>query len=94
MRHTQTQFETANASRYLQQLCKHFGHKCPVEFTPTEGHIELPFGRCELQADAHRLEIKGAAEDGLLDRFEQVVGDHFARFAFRENPNLSWTRIP
>ncbi|TIT63197.1 MAG: DUF2218 domain-containing protein, partial [Mesorhizobium sp.] len=28
---------TAHASRYLQQLCKHWAHKFPVEFDPNHG---------------------------------------------------------
>ncbi len=27
--------QTEYASRYLQQLCKHFAHKTPAEFTKT-----------------------------------------------------------
>lgn len=41
---------TSCASSYLQQLCKHFGHKVPVEFTPQTGTITLPFGTCLLNA--------------------------------------------
>ena len=33
---------TTNASRYLQQLAKHWSHKFPVEFTPTDGSITFP----------------------------------------------------
>lgn len=37
--------ETANASKYLQQLCKHFAHKVEVRFDETEGHCALPPAR-------------------------------------------------
>ncbi len=35
---------TAYASRYLQQLCKHWAHKFPVEFDPNHGTIDLSHG--------------------------------------------------
>ena len=34
---------TAKASGYLQQLCKHFGHKIKVEFTPETGSLKFDF---------------------------------------------------
>ena len=35
---------TASASRYLQQLCKHWSHKFAVVFDAQHGHIPLPMG--------------------------------------------------
>lgn len=81
---------TANASRYLQQLCKHFGHKVEVAFTETEGSIALPFGTCRLAADAETLSLTVEGEQGDIARLEKVIGDHLARFAFRETPEITW----
>jgi len=83
--------ETQNASRYLQQLCKHWSHKFTVDFTPTEGHIEFGDGRrVDLRADetALSVEVDSAAD---IQRLEQVVADHIVRFAFREELNFVWT---
>ncbi len=33
---------TPSASRYLQQLCKHWSHKLAVAFTANEGTILFP----------------------------------------------------
>ena len=33
---------TENASRYLQQLCKHWQHNLQVEFTPEHGTVRFP----------------------------------------------------
>lgn len=82
--------QTARASGYLQQLCKHFGHKVPVDFTPESGRIELPFGICTLQADDGLLTMTVESETADIPRLEKVIGDHLARFAFRENPSLVW----
>lgn len=82
--------QTTNASRYLQQLCKHFGHKVPVEFTPEAGTVTLPFGTCTLAATADQLTLTNEGQD--LSRMEQFIGDHLLRFAFRENLTLAWQR--
>ncbi|MCR8724722.1 DUF2218 domain-containing protein [Frigidibacter sp. ROC022] len=78
------------ASSYLQQLCKHFGHKVPVEFTPEAGEITLPFGGCTLRADGSTLTLTVSGAETDLDRLQKVIGDHLARFAFRETPVLDW----
>ena len=75
---------TAHASRYLQQLAKHWAHKFKVEATPREAVIELPLGRCALKASAEALEVElsEATDPAQLERFETVVADHVHRFSF------------
>ncbi|MFN3172294.1 MAG: DUF2218 domain-containing protein [Hyphomicrobiales bacterium] len=83
---------TQNASRYLQQLCKHFSHKVEVQFTPEAGTVALPFGTCRLSADAEKLVLTGSSEKSNLPKLERFLGNHLARFAFRENPTITWQR--
>ena len=83
--------KTPNASRYLQQLCKHFGHKVPVEFTPSMGHVQLPFGECRLTADATALSMEVEGDADTIDKLERFLGAHLERFAFRETPTITWT---
>lgn len=84
---------TEHASRYLQQLCKHWAHKFPVEFDPTHGEIELSLGRTVMDADAGALHIAVKAPDAAsLERLESVVADHIRRFAFREELAFGWKR--
>jgi len=90
MPHSTATIETPNASRYLQQLCKHFGHKVPVDYTTEAGSITLPFGTCALAASDTALALDASGQD--LARIEQVIGDHLMRFAFREAPALAWHR--
>ncbi|CAH1688150.1 conserved hypothetical protein [Hyphomicrobiales bacterium] len=86
-----TEVSTTAASRYLQQLCKHWSHKFPVTFTKSHGDIALPFGRCILDADDVCLTIRLLPEAGADgQRFRQVVQDHIARFAFRETLLFDW----
>lgn len=88
-----TFFKTENAERYLGTLCKHFGHKVPVTFETGSGHIELPFGQCDLRADTDGLALTAEAKDKTgLDKTIQVITSHLERFAFRENPDLTWNR--
>ena len=76
---------TAHASRYLQQLCKHWSHKFEVSFDPARGSIALPFGTTTLDAGADALAIRVELnEDADPDRAKSVIADHLNRFAFRE----------
>lgn len=83
---------TSNASRYLQQLCKHWAHKFEVRFTPEVGDIVLPLGRITLKADADRLIVMLYPREGAdLAKFKHVVEDHLDRFAHKEAPlEYSW----
>jgi hypothetical protein len=84
---------TAHGSRYLQQLSKHWSHKFPVEFTPTEATIDLPLGRCALKADGAALEVElSGAPETDFDRFERVVAEHLQRFGHRETLAFAWRR--
>jgi hypothetical protein len=90
---SQADVATEHASRYLQQLCKHWAHKFPVEFDPRHGEIELSLGRTVMDADAAILRIAVTAPDpASLDRLEAVVADHIRRFAFREELAFDWKR--
>ncbi|MEP0315620.1 DUF2218 domain-containing protein [Hyphomonas sp.] len=90
----QTTFQTERASQYLASLCKHFGHKVPVQYDAETGQITLPFGRCDLRASEAGLALTALADNRSdLDRTVQVISSHLERFAFRENPDLDW-RFP
>ncbi len=76
---------TTHASRYLQQLCKHWSHKFDVTFDATTGHIPLPLGSADLAAGDMALTVTcEVPADGDLDRMQTVVAEHLNRFAFRE----------
>ena len=92
-----SQVATANGSRYLQQLCKHWGHNLAVDFTADAGTVTFPRnargadwpGDARLILRAHdgalecRLEASAA---GQLDALKGAVARHLDRFAFREAP--------
>ncbi len=85
------QIPTAHASRYLQQLCKHWSHKFQVEFTPEHGRIEMSAAVCTLEAEPDVLTLRLEAAPDDIERMEDVVARHLQRFAFREELQFAWT---
>jgi hypothetical protein len=103
MSHSSTvRVPTAHASRYLQQLCKHWSHNLAVEFDETKGAVTFPRnargadwpGDATLALQAHDdgLECRlDASADGQLEALKGAVSRHVDRFAFREAPlAFSW----
>jgi hypothetical protein len=87
---------THSASRYLQQLAKHWSHKMEVSFSEQEATIAFPDGATlELRADSETLDVRLAVpEDGDVVRMEEVVASHLDRFAFREAPlTFDWRDV-
>ncbi len=89
---------TETPGRYIAQLCKHFAHKIPAESDApgseaTRGRIEFPdAGVCTLRAEPASLEMELTARDReTLQRLEDVVARHLARFAWREPPTVRWS---
>ncbi len=92
MTHSTAAVATPFASRYLQQLCKHFAHRIPVTFSKTEGRMEFEGNTCLLNADGDVLNISiEAADTTALERLQGVVARHLDRFAFRDKPEVTWS---
>lgn len=88
---------TARASRYLQQLCKHWSHNLPVEFTAEQGSIVSPWdirgqsfpgdAVVTLKAQESALEVAvDASAPDQLEGLKGAVARHLDRFGFREAP--------
>ena len=88
---SKTIIPTEQASRYLQQLCKHFAHKLPATFDEQLGQIVFSIGECRLAATEGvlrlSLESPNAAE---MPQLQDVVERHLVRFAFREELKMDW----
>lgn len=88
---------TANGSKYLQQLCKHWSHNLSVEFSAEKGVVVFPKDArgadfpddagvtFTAQAETLLVRIEASVEE-QLDRLKEVVARHLDRFAFREAP--------
>ncbi|CAN5178550.1 DUF2218 domain-containing protein [soil metagenome] len=85
---------TDKASRYLQQLAKHFAHKLPVTFDPQQGKISFSVGDCDMIATEVQLVLTLTSPDAeSLAQLENVVERHLVRFAFREELTLDWQPV-
>lgn len=84
---------TDHASRYLQQLCKHWSHRFDVEFNEATGKVPFsPEASLGLAASATSLIMTLSVEKSEdLERMQAVVADHLKRFAFREELDVAWT---
>ena len=77
---------TENASRYLQQLSKHWAHKFDVNYSETKSRIDLPLGELNMQADETALGLEVTADNSdSLDQLCDVIERHLDRFAHRES---------
>ncbi len=88
---------TDSASKYLQQLCKHWQHNLQVEFTPENGTVIFPKDARGADYPGDAVVTFNAVEDGLdlridassdeqLQGLKGAVERHLDRFAFREAP--------
>ena len=88
---------TANASKYLQQLCKHWQHNLTVDFSADRGTVVFPKdargadwpGDALVTIDARpdALDVRiDASVEGQLEGLKGAVARHLYRFAFREAP--------
>ena len=83
---------TEVARKYRQQLCKHFAHKVDVDYDPSNGRIDFPFGVCVLEAGERLLSMRCEAPDEEADRrMRSVLAVHLECFAWREKVLVSWT---
>ncbi len=86
-------YKTENASKYLQQLCKHFGHKIDVEYDAEKGHAVFEMGTAFMTADSEGLTITSeVADQEAVAAVHGVIDSHLKKFAFRETVNaMTWT---
>ncbi|WP_333826381.1 DUF2218 domain-containing protein [Pararhodobacter sp.] len=85
-------FATQNASRFLQQLCKHFAHKLEVTFDEHSGAFQLSESPVSLTADPAGLHVTLTAPGPreVIDA-RYVIDKHLVIFAWREGfTGMDW----
>ena len=92
-----TEVPTTSASKYLQQLCKHWADNPEVKFTPKQGTVTFHKDAREANHPGDGLATFTAAEASLamridatseaqLEGLKGAAARHLDRFAFREAP--------
>jgi hypothetical protein len=77
---------TANAGKYMQQLCKHWSYKLEVDLSEQRGVVKFPTAIATFDAGADALRVTIEGEENEVERMKGVVASHLDRFAFREAP--------
>jgi len=91
------QVPTASASRYLQQVCKHWSHNLAVTFDEHQGQVVFPRDARGASWPADAVVTFTAGPEALTctiaasaaeqrDGLKGAVARHLDRFAFREAP--------
>lgn len=90
---TRADVELSDPRLYMIRLCKHFAHKLDVDVGENSATISSPFGFCTLTAGDTKLSIVASevAPDQCSD-VEHFIADHLKRFAYREEPEINWSR--
>lgn len=85
-------YATENAKKYLQQLCKHFGHKIDVSYDENQGTAKFIFGPAFFSADDQKLSVQFELNQAAsVDAAKHVIDSHLKKFAFRESfENMEW----
>jgi uncharacterized protein len=84
---------TANAAKYMQQLCKHWSHKLDVDLSDRKGVVKFPaaVATFDPSVEALMVTIEGEKSEEV-ERLKGVVASHLDRFAFREAPlRFDWS---
>ena len=88
----EARLDTTEGSRYLKQLCRHWGHRFDVDFDDERGTIRFGGSACDLIAEPTTLIVRVHAADAeQVIALGGVVADHLARFAFREQLSFTWS---
>ncbi|MBB1499586.1 DUF2218 domain-containing protein [Paracoccus sp. MC1862] len=85
-------YPTPNATKYVQQLAKHFGHKIEVRSDADSADFEMEAGSVRLSAQDGAFVAQVEAEDakGIIN-LRYVVDKHLVIFAFRDGfTGLDW----
>ena len=82
---------TEHASKYLQQMCKHFAHKVKTDYDAHRGQVDFPYGPCTMTAADGALSLRCAADDETAIRIiHGIIESHLVKFAWREELRIQW----
>ena len=85
-------YPTPNASKYVQQLAKHFAHKIEVRAQADSAAFEVEAGSVRLRAEdgAFVAQVEAEGAKGIIN-LRYVIDKHLVIFAFRDGfTGLEW----
>jgi hypothetical protein len=84
---------TQSGGKYVQQLCKHWSHKLPVQLEGNTGVVTFAAAVTTMKAGDGAIEVVVRGENReAIEGLKDVVARHLDRFAFREAPlTFDWT---
>ena len=98
-RRSTARVSTDRPSRYGKQLASHMGRKITTTWDEASQTGSLIFDRdgavtgvVELSCDGEVLVLRLSATDEHLERLEEVVGIHLARFGAKQGMVVRWER--
>ena len=92
---TTARVPTANAAKYVINLCKHWGERIDVNFRKRQGVIHLGSAVASLTPAQGELVVTILGnDDATIERFQSVVAERIAHLAQREGPlEFDWHRL-
>ena len=83
--HSDATIPTTSAQKYIDQLSKHWAHKCDVTHADGVTHVVFPFADLTMHAHPDHLAIRvSTATTEHLEKSKEIFMTHLGRFAFRE----------
>lgn len=95
----ETRIETANASKYLDELCRQLNarsHAKPelgvrVTWTDAEGSVDFGWGRCAIRARETSLHVRAEATDqDALRQVRELMTRHLEKLVSSNELPLAW----
>lgn len=85
--------DLGNPSLQMQRLCKHMGHKIPVNYDEQQAQLTFDMGKCEMSAGETTLTIECFADNNDdLATIVDVVERHLVSIAWKDEPKVSWQK--
>lgn len=95
MAHSTARVGTDRPHRYAKQLAGHLGHRVEASWDDKAGTGTVAFqgsSAATLTAEPDALVMELDAADDELDRLEDVLGRHLARFGTKDELVVTWQR--
>lgn len=82
---------TANSHGYLDEMCRHFGHRVHTQLGNGRGSVQFDEGTLLAHARPQALELELSAQDPKsLERLQALVTAHIERWGEADQLRVDW----